>query len=281
MAGCPKLQQDRLARYEYLGELPPSRWAWEFLRRNPGFLEDASRHGTDEISIKTACHGITLVRPRTSQVAAGRWGLAFFPDPRQGGHDAEAFWLPSLLSRRVQVQVSPAGTGPACAIYQETLANCRITHLVDTEGREHMLVRGNGHVVQVECTGMSMLSPVPVRLAFILGDTVNFCERYRILQDAQRVYGKPGPPRRWTRTGLALRNALIAHDCETAGLSIRETASVIYGKTRADQAWAAPGRAMKDEIRRARNKGRELVAGGYLGLLGGQHATSHAFLGLH
>lgn len=274
MTRCPELQQSHLVRYEYTRTLSPARWAWEFLRRNPEFLADASGHGLGEVSVRPACHGITLIRPRTGQMAAGRWGLAFFPNPRRNGFDADVFWLPALLAHRVHVQVSPAETGTICEIYEKSLRHCRITHLVDTAGHEHMLVRGNGQVVQVECTGMSMLSPVPVRLAFIIGDTVNFCDRYKILKDAQCVYGEPDDRRSWTRTSLALRNALIAHDCETAGLSLRETAAVIYGKSRSDEAWAAADRAIKDEMRRARKRGRELVAGRYLDLLGASQASS-------
>jgi hypothetical protein len=73
-----------------------------------------------------------------------------------------------------------------------------------------------------------------------------------------------------------LRNALIAVDCHAAGLSIRDTAAIIYGKRRADEAWGSVGRSMKDEIRRARNKGLGLVDGGYRDLLGFPAAAPQA-----
>ena len=266
MSNCPVLLQSVLDRYDYTRTLSRSRWAWEFLRRDEEFLEEAALHGTGEISVRTACHGITLIRPRTDQMAAERWGLAFFPDPRHDGFSANAFWSSALFPRQVQVQVSPAGSEAACPIYEKTVKQCEIVHLVDTAGREHMLVKGNGRVVQVQCTGMSMLSPEPVRLGFLIRGTTNMSSRWRTLKNAQCVYAarKPVP---WSRTSLALRNALIAHDCQSAGLSVRETAAIIYGDARAEAAWAGPGQSMKDEIRRARARGNELVSGGYRTLL--------------
>ena len=268
MSKCPVLLQSVLDRYDYTRTLSRSRWAWEFLRRNQDFLEEAALHGADKVSVRTACHGITLIRPRIDQMAAERWGLAFFPDPRHDGYAAHAFWSSALFPRQVKVQVSPADSEATCPIYEKTVKQCEIVHLVDTAGCEHLLVKGNGHVVQVQCRGMSMLSPEPVRLGFLIRGTANFASRWRMLDEAQRVYGAgqdASVP--WSRTSLALRNALVAHDCEIAGLSVRETAEIIYGKARADEAWAGPGRSMKDEIRRARARGRDLVSGGYRTLL--------------
>jgi len=270
MTNCPVLLQSVLDRYDYARTLSRSRWAWEFLRRNEDFVAEAALHGTGEISVRTACHGITLIRPRIDQMAAERWGLAFFPDPRHDGFTANAFWSSALFPRQVQVQVSPAGSDLACPIYDKTVKQCEIVHLFDTAGREHMLIKGNGHVVQVQCTGMSMLSPEPVRLGFLIRGTANINARWRMLKQAQKVYERDTGDSKhtvWSRTSLAFRNALIAHDCETAGLSVRETAEIIYGKARVDDAWAGPGRSMKDEIRRARARGRDLVSGGYRTLL--------------
>jgi hypothetical protein len=268
MSNCPVLLQSVLDRYEYTRTLSRSRWAWEFLRRNQDFLTEAALHGPNEVSVRTACHGITLLRPRADQMAAERWGLAFFPDARHDGFTANAFWSSALFPRQVQVQVSPAGPETVCPIYEKTVQQCGIVHLIDTAGREHLLVKGNGHVVQVQCTGMSLLSPEPVRLGFLIRGTANLSSRWRMLDEAQRVYGAGEDELcPWSRTSLALRNALVSHDCEAAGLSVRETAAMIYGKARADAAWEGPGRAMKDEIRRARARGRNLVAGGYRALL--------------
>ena len=254
--------------YAYTLTLSRSRWAWEFLRRNPDFLADAAREPPGSVSIRTACPRTLLVKPRTDQVAADRWGLAFFPDPAATGYDALAFWSGTRFPRQVQLQVSPAMPGEMCEIQDKTRALCDIVHLVDSAGREHLLVKGNGHVVQVRCTGLSLLTNDPVRLGFLIHGVETFQQRVSLLADAQRVYGMPPQTQpAWTRSRLALRNALIAWDCQMAGLSLRATASVIYGEFRSREAWAGPSRAMKDEMRRARKRAHRLVHGGYRQLL--------------
>lgn len=79
-----------LPQYDYARKLSRTRWAWEFLRRNPDFLEDARRHGPDELSVREACRSITLIRPLIDPCDAERWG-AFFPDPSLNGFDANVF----------------------------------------------------------------------------------------------------------------------------------------------------------------------------------------------
>ena len=256
-------------KYDYTWKLSRSRWAWEFLRRNPHFLEDATRHGPDELSIREACRSITIIRPRIDQCDAERWGLAFFPDPSLNGFDANVFWSAGLYPRQVQVQVGPRSPGEVCDIYEKTTSICRIFHLTDTSGRELLLLKGNGCVVQVRCTGMSLLAMEPVKMRFLIEGGDSLEEKYLILKEAHRIYGDGSiqEPVNWRRGALVLRNALVAYDCHTAGLSLRDTAAVIYGKERADEAWAGPSRSMKDEMRRARDRGIELVNGGYRELL--------------
>lgn len=258
-----------LPQYDYAWKLSRSRWAWEFLRRNPDFLEDARRHGPNELSVREACRSITIIRPRIDQCDAERWGLAFFPDPSLNGFDANVFWSAGLYPRQVQVQVGPRAPGEVCDIFEKTTSICRIFHLTDTSGRELLLLKGNGCVVQVRCTGMSLLAMEPVRMRFLIDGGESLEQKYRILKEAHRIYGDSSvqEPVTWSRGALILRNALIAFDCHAAGLSLRDTAAVIYGKDRADEAWAGPSRSMKDEMRRARDRGIELVGSGYRELL--------------
>ncbi|MCC0017636.1 MAG: DUF2285 domain-containing protein [Rhodobiaceae bacterium] len=258
-----------LEHFEYASKLSRSRWAWEFLRRNQDFLSDASRHGEEELSVREACRNITIIRPRTDQCDAERWGLAFFPDSSLNGFDANVFWSAGLYPRQVQVQVGPRAPGEVCDIYEKTTSICRIFHLTDTSGRELLLLKGNGCVVQVRCTGMSLLAMEPVKMGFLIEGGVSLEQRYLILKEAHRIYGDGSvqEPVNWSRGALVLRNALVAFDCHAAGLSLRDTAAVIYGKGRADEAWAGPSRSMKDEMRRARDRGIDLVNGGYRDLL--------------
>lgn len=262
--------EDHISGYDYCWLLSDSRWAWEFLRRNSAFLDDAASTPPGSLSFAAACHQITLVRPKAPQTLAERWGLSFFPDPDQNGLDADAFWSAGLYPRRVHTHISPRSSIEVCEIYDRTVGICRITHLTDLAGREHLLLKGNGCVIQVLCTGMSLLAREPVKLSFVIDSLDEFQAKLKTLQRAQRVYDPQAEAEipEWTRHSLALRNALVALDCHDAGKSYFETAAFIYGEARAREAWDSPSRAMKDEMKRALARGRELREGGYSTLLG-------------
>tara|TARA_R110001606_G_scaffold47570_1_gene121224 strand:+ start:52440 stop:53279 length:840 start_codon:yes stop_codon:yes gene_type:complete len=264
--------------YAYTWKLSRSRWAWEFLRRNPRFLEDASRHDPEEVSYRPACRSITLVRPRCDQAEAERWGLAFFPDVRANGFEADVFWSGALYPRTVSVHVGPRGEHELCEIYEETTRLCNIVHLTDRVGREHLLLKGDGCVVQVRCEGLSLLCPEPVRMQIVLDGVSDLDAKMKILAKAREIYKhrQEASAPVWTRHRRALCHALIALDCHMAGLSHYETACVIYGPDRAAHAWGEPGGAMKGEMKRALKKGLHYKRGGYTELLGASKPLAHA-----
>lgn len=261
---------DHLSAYDYCWLLSDSRWAWEFLRRNEDFLRDANLRSADDLSFVPACHQITLVRPRNAQTLAERWGLAFFPEPEHDGLEADAIWSGGIYSRRVHTHIAPRAPNEASEIYDRTVAICRITHFTDMAGREHLLLKGNGCVIQVICTGMSLLAREPVKLSMVIDSLDEFQTKLKTLQRAQRVYDPQAEAEipEWTRHSLALRNALVALDCHDAGKTYFETAAFIYGEARARAAWDSPSRAMKDEMKRALARAKELRDGGYASLLG-------------
>jgi len=267
-----------LESYDYSWKLTRSRWAWEFLRRNDDFLADAARHCADEISVKyPPCAQIKLMQLKDDQPDANKWGLAFFPDISLGGYDADAFWSPGIYPRTVSVNVSYRNKGEECDIWKRCVGVCDITHFTDRSGREQMLVRGSGCVLQVQCTGLSMLSLEPIKMRLIVDGFENLDEKLRLLERTKRLIANGGSETpEWTARSLGYRNALIAVDAHKAGLSYRDMAILIYGKHRADDAWSSTSRAMKDEMRRALARGQHLVSGGYKELLLGQKVMSEA-----
>ena len=251
MSDTSEKPQASLSHYAYTQALSPCRWAWEFLRRNSQFLADAALHANHKMSVRRIRRDIKLIAPQTIQHNAKQWGLVFFPDPARNGYEAEVFWSSPHPRNLVHVQISPSATGRHCDIYKQVIRSCQVTHLV----------------IQARCSGMSLLSPLPVEAGFLISETGELKESFRALHNALQMFRPHPTPTCWTRTNLSLRNALIAYDCLTAGRSIRETAIIIYGRERTSAEWRSPGRAMKDQIRRSRKKGRELVNGGYTRLL--------------
>jgi hypothetical protein len=74
-----------------------------------------------------------------------------------------------------------------------------------------------------------------------------------------------GAPPHWTAETERHRDALIAVDCDRAGLTLRATAVVIYDRQRVDRDW--PGKGLRDRMRRNRQRGRAFCDGGYRDLL--------------
>lgn len=254
-----------LARYDYLWRLPPDRWAWEFLRRNPGFRRDAACAGADLVSERAApCPDIRLLRPRAPQTLAERWGLVFMPDPERNGFKADAVWSPSAFPDQVEVSCSPRAPDQACEIWDRTVPICQITHITDFVGREFLLVRRNGYVVQLRCTGLSLLGLEPVRMKFTMPGVENYERRIKYQKAAFEVYGEQPDLSRpqWSKTTQVLRDGLIALDGLERGLSRRDIAVILYGADRVDADWSGP--SLRHTLRYLVKKAEALRDGGYL-----------------
>ncbi|WP_158085764.1 DNA -binding domain-containing protein [Henriciella aquimarina] len=272
-----------LKRYDYLWRLTSDRWAWEYLRRNPVFLEDARSRRADDIAERRACDDrIRIIRPRREQTLAQRWGLVLMPDPDLDALQADVIWQQDVFPDQFEVHVSPRPPGETCSIFDRTVPVFDITHVTDREGREALLLRGNGGVIQVRCTGLSLLSLEPVRMKLQVGDVDAYESRMRTYREAMATYG-PDPAAQtplWTKRTQILRDGLIALDCQALGFSRKEIACVLYGRDAAEEAWRSGSAHMKDSVRYLVRKARGLRDRGYLlDLLGARLETMNPLLG--
>ena len=265
-----------LKKYNYLWRMSQDRWAWEYLRRNEDFRDDAALSSTEDISEKQApCANIRLLRSRVPQKLAGRWGLVFMPDPNLNGIEADAVWLKTAFPDQVEVNCTPRSEGQSCDIWDRTIPHCDITHVTDRAQREFLLLRGNGCVAQVRCTGLSLLNLEPVRMKLQISDMEAYERKLKAQKDAMRIYGNDPDIETplWTKRTQMLRDGLIALDCLALGMTHREIAVVLYGKEAVDAEWGVT--SMKSTTRYLVNKANALRDGGYLvELLGSQLGPS-------
>jgi hypothetical protein len=140
--------------------------------------------------------------------------------------------------------------------------------LLDTAGRQHVILRSGSTFLQLTIAG-SVGIIAPTSLALYLhrrGDISVLGEALATLDSLLSVPdGLPSTPPGWTAETERLRDALIALDCYRAGLTLRKTAVVIYGRQRVDRDW--PSKGLRDRMRRSRQRGQALCNGGYLDLL--------------
>jgi len=263
-----------LAAYDYLSRLSMDRWAWEYLRRNPEFRRDAALRRDDEISERMApCAPIRMLKSRTEQILAERWSLVFMPDPDLNGFEADAVWSRAAFPDQVEIHCSPRAHEEVCDIWERTLPICTITHVSDRLGREFLLVRGKGCVVQVRCTGLPLIGLEPVRMKFTISDIDAYERKAKVQKAALELYGD-GPDLSvplWTKTTQILRNGLIALDCMEKDMSRREIAVLLYGEARVADAWNDDKGSLRDAVKYLVRKAEGLRDGGYLmELLGAQ-----------
>jgi hypothetical protein len=255
------------AAYDYLSRLSPDRWAWEYIRHNDDFRSDAAHRGKDDIAEKKAdCADIRILRSRVSQTLAERWGLIFMPDPDLNGFEADAVWSHYVFPDQVEVNCTPRKPGQSCDIWERTVPVCQITHVTDRSAREYLLVRGNDCVVQVRCTGQTLLGLEPVRMKLQISDLASHKRKLKLQTAAFRLYGK-GPntsAARWTKTTQILRNGVIALDCLKAGMSQREIASLLHGPKTVAEDWGVDGSALRASVRYVIAKAEGLRDGGYM-----------------
>jgi hypothetical protein len=255
-----------LSRYNYLWRMTADRWAWEYLRRNPEFLEDAKTFDETSRSERTVCHGIRILKSRVPQTKAERWGLIMMPDPSLDAIEADVVWSKTVFPDQVEINVIPRGENETCEIYDTSVKLARITHLTDSIGREYLLTRGNGCVFQTCCQGLSLLGMDRVRMKLQISDFESFDRKVKAQQEGMRVFGDDPEAQTplWTKKTQILRDGLIALDCIAQGLSQREIGVVLYGEQVVSENWAQGQSALRNQVRYVIRKAEGLRDGGYL-----------------
>tara|TARA_R110002051_G_scaffold226822_2_gene289378 strand:- start:2047 stop:2910 length:864 start_codon:yes stop_codon:yes gene_type:complete len=266
--------RDILAGYDDTANLSRSDWAWEFLRRNGRLQTNAMVHipgfVVDECS---SC--VTRLRLARRDRLAETWGLLAFPDPNLPARLVDVFWSDRAFPRKISVLGRERATDEADELFDLAVRHCRITHLTDAVGHEHVLIRGRRGTIQIRYRGLPLFGEQPIKLDVSLAKVSRLGDQARVLDQARRMIGcDQTGPQAWTRKGLGLRNALIALDANGAGLSYRDMAMIFYGEPRVSAAWRSHSTAMKSEMARLLAKGRRLRDGGYFGLLHGRSPVS-------
>ncbi|MEM6898158.1 MAG: DUF2285 domain-containing protein [Pseudomonadota bacterium] len=271
-----------LGRYDYLSRLSTDRWGWEYARRNNDLKRDARTRSPEDMAERRApCADIRILHSRVPQTLAERWGLIFMPDPEQNAYDADAIWSLGAFPDQVEVNCSPRTPDQKCDIWDRTVPYCAITHVTDGHGREFLLVRGKGCVVQIQCTGSSLLGIEPVRMKLTISDIDAYERKLKTQKAALELYGD-GPDLSeplWTKRTQILRNGLIALDCLEAGLSQKEIAAVIYGGDVVSTSWGDDVSPLRNAIRYVIRKAEGLRDGGYLTELLGAEIEPQAVAG--
>ena len=260
------------------GRLPNAAWAWEFLRRNPAYRADyvAARNTFPHRKILST--GSVLYTMQRPQTLTQKWGLLSFANPDRRAIDADVFWSPDLLAGALRVKLThPDETvlkesEPHDTIILSALQTRRVMlHTLD--GARHILLNGKRfwiHLYSIKRAPMDDYAVVDVRFdgAKHMGRRIDTAKQ---LLSLHRSAGREISLIGRRKNAAPLINALTAYDVwhgfERDKGGLRDIAIAIFGQERVDSDWTGASRYLKDHARRARDKGKDLVGGGYKTLL--------------
>jgi hypothetical protein len=251
--------------YAYTRLLDHTGWAWEFLRRNEDYQRDFRINRAGHPVLIKHASGAVVLRLRRRVLAAERWGLHCFADPRKSAHDAHVFWLEKQLRTSVNCTLRIANDNELGALGLASFA-----------GQRQVLVTPRDELAVI--AGDRLSACMVVRNAtFLIGESVVTFEIRGLENPSNTIdaVSNLGRLRSNRGKGDGLHSEfrskyfdyLVALDGHLAGHSYRTIAEVLYGSDRIGPYWTDDSRGYKSKVRRAVRSGIALMNGGYRTLL--------------
>jgi hypothetical protein len=196
-------------------------------------------------------------------------GSAPFADPSLTAEQGYPVWLPETGATRLTFLAQPVGDAAAERLGFRIPALGPVEHiLIDVAGRHHVVLRSGAVSMQLIINGANAITS-HVALGLSLRRPPDIGAFARALATLETLisarHGSAGMLRPWTAQTKRLRDALIALDGRRAGASLREIATVIYGRDRIERDW--PEKGLKQRLGRDLARGRAHCDGGYRDLL--------------
>ena len=264
--GVPKRQPDWRDRalYEYTVSLSRRGWAWEFLRRNPGFRKASRSLKPSLVSIDSPSTAFKTVSLVEALHPLEDWGVFYCDDLDKTAQDATVFWRPEDCPFVIPVEARAAPARISGSWFSLRQLRCRTTIVRGPDGSEHAMLFDQGRSVQLLWRGASIINDRLLVTAKVDITTeraepqIKTAHRFRSLARFGELRPSLFPP---TERGDRLRLVLQALDGSLAGARYREIAAHVFGTSTED--WVHPGRYAKDRARYAIRRGRALMEGKY------------------
>lgn len=188
-----------------------------------------------------------------------------FVDPLLTALESRHFWMPLAGQSILMASAEQASRSDCEALFFPELP--AVEHvLIDPAGHQHVLLRSNDLVLQLEIEGADIVRE-PVKLTVVtggsrlLGRTVSQLAILRRILSTRPVQA----PSSWPARTLNRRDSLIVFDCMTAGSSEREAGAILHGAETVARDWRRA--SLRQRIRRDKLRAEEFVFGGYRELL--------------
>lgn len=233
-------------------------FAWEWLRRDPGYRAAAER-----------ALGSGSVQVGDESRDAGTWGLHAFEAPHLGAPAARPMWRAEIHPYVLEADAAPSDEG--CDSFE--LARLRVASAMVTgpSGLEHLLISDGFRAIRLDLLSGS-LRHGPVRFRYRLAGFESAraplltLRRLLALWRTGRLSAALHPSEaRAGRFVLMLR----AHDALACGATQREIAAELLSAEAGEARWRVSAPTVRSRVQRLVRNVRTMAAGGYLSLLGG------------
>ena len=252
--GVPNRQPDWRDRalYEYSVSLSRRGWAWEFLRRNPGFRKAIRSLKPSLVRIDSPNTTFKTVSLVEALHPLEDWGVFYCDDLDKTAQDATVFWRPELCPSVVPVWAIPMNGTSSENRFSVSELRCEKAALVVPGRPAQLLLTDAGRAIQLTWKGADMLDDGLLLTAPI--ELFSRTERERLtMQRLWHLQRRGRVPRHLFRphpAGERLRMALQVLDGRLAGASWRKVSEAVFGEERTAEAWASPSRSLLDRTRR-------------------------------
>lgn len=175
-----------------------------------------------------------------------------FVDPSLTALEANQIWILPAGRKTLSVTVERTRSDKRSVFVPELPGLQHI--LIDADGRQHVLLRAHGAVLQLEFEGANILSePVMPTLKSCGFDRLRRTEMQ--IADLRRILSHraiTSLPLRWTIRSRNMRDAFIVHDFRRRGHRYKEAALFVHGAEAVKRDWrkdALPARMRRDWVR--------------------------------
>jgi len=254
--------------YDYTARLNDRGWAWEWLRRNTAFRKD-----WDDARLQYGVAGYdgasTLLVSQSQTPKLSGWGCLYCSSPQEDARVASVFWSPDVCASVLKLHAFPLKAEVESTPFFLRDIACPSVLLELPGGPQYLLFHDGSRTLQLVVEGEDVLRPVRLLTdgapgKALAGPQLRSLLCFNDLRLSGRLYDshfqKELPSQR-------LRLILRMVDGALAGASHRQIAQVVFAGEFSAESWYAPGRPLRDRVRRALYRGHRLMQKGYLDLL--------------
>ncbi|HEY5238565.1 MAG TPA: DUF2285 domain-containing protein [Rhizomicrobium sp.] len=243
-------------------------WAWEFLRRNPAFRA-AWNAAQSDYGIAGYDGSTPMIVSQHDTPCLAAWGCLYCSSPDQDASNATVFWNPDVCVHVLKLHGFPLSAKLEATPFLLRDIACPSTLLEMPSPPQHLLFLAGGRSLQLAIEGSDVMKPVRLMInsaphKALASAQFRSLQCFNDLRLSGRLYDS-----HFQRDPISsrMRQVLRMLDGALSGATQQQIAEKLLGENYTSEHWHAPGRPVRDHVRRALRRGYAMMNGGYRKLL--------------